>query len=322
MRELSSNNLMVIFMTIKFENYSRVLRAEGDWIYYEWKVFVDEPVERISKIDSIEYRLDPSFSNPIMVVKDRYSRFSLVASGWGSFWVNVIANYIDGNRESDKYYLDLEKQWPPEDLGYHLLQKGKWSEAIKVFEDGLNSKRAKEDPAIEAELLFGLGETYSKQHRWNKSDEMFSLAKKIFSNLNDRVGEAEILLAEGELFELQANHSGAFENYKKAMDVFQEFGDSGNLGQAFFHIGGLYSKQGDINHAIEYYEKSLTAFENAGARTFENMALDRLGEIYSQEGNIKKAIENYEKSLGIKYEIGDRYGVNNVLKNLSDLKSQ
>lgn len=102
-------------MEFKFNNYSRHVRSRGEYEWFEWKVFMDEPEEKLEKVRSVEYRLHKTFPNPIRIVEDRNSRFALRSAGWGEFTIFITIYLEDGTEKHTKYDLDLRRPWPPDE---------------------------------------------------------------------------------------------------------------------------------------------------------------------------------------------------------------
>lgn len=99
-------------MAFKFDNYSRRVGRRGRYEWFEWKVFMDEPPERLDEVESVEYRLHETFPNPVRVVEDRDSHFALRSAGWGEFEIFITVHLENGEEERTTYYLDLRKTWP------------------------------------------------------------------------------------------------------------------------------------------------------------------------------------------------------------------
>jgi transcription initiation factor IIF auxiliary subunit len=109
-------------MDFKFNNFARLkstqMRAvsqtarpqEVNW--YEWKVFMDEPLDTLKLVKAVEYRLHRSFPDPIRVVDDRDTKFALQTSGWGEFSMIIIVYMVDGTEVQTQYFVDLRKPWP------------------------------------------------------------------------------------------------------------------------------------------------------------------------------------------------------------------
>ena len=101
-------------MSVKIDDYARPAGKRGDRDYYDWRIFVDEPDDRLREIESVEYTLHPTFPEPTRISTDQETKFALEASGWGEFNIIVTIRYIDGRRETTQYWLDLSKPWPVE----------------------------------------------------------------------------------------------------------------------------------------------------------------------------------------------------------------
>lgn len=102
-------------MEFKFNNYSRHVESRGKYKWFEWKVFMDEPAEKLDKVRNVEYRLHETFPNPICIIEDRNSQFALRSAGWGEFWIFITIYLEDGTEEHTRYYLNLGKPWPPDE---------------------------------------------------------------------------------------------------------------------------------------------------------------------------------------------------------------
>ena len=102
-------------MPIHFNNVAKSIEQQGEYMYFRWKAFVDEPDEVLDQIESVEYLLHPTFPEPYQVRKDRASKFSLQTAGWGEFNLTTTVNFKDGHKEVGKYHLDLGKGWPQDE---------------------------------------------------------------------------------------------------------------------------------------------------------------------------------------------------------------
>ena len=102
---------------VKVNNYAKkvgtlgVERKERNW--YQWKIFVDETVEVLDTIESVDYLLHPTFPNPLRTEKDRTTKFAHETAGWGTFLIYVTIHYKDGKEEEVTYLLNfLDKPYP------------------------------------------------------------------------------------------------------------------------------------------------------------------------------------------------------------------
>ncbi len=98
-------------MSVKFNNRAKFARSKGDYNYYDWEVFVDEPKEVIDQIDYVTYFLHKTFPEPVRTVVDPQKDFSLNSRGWGEFDIGIKVTFKDGSEEQETYSLDLSKSW-------------------------------------------------------------------------------------------------------------------------------------------------------------------------------------------------------------------
>ena len=72
-----------------------------------WSVWVAGPDEQLDEIESVTYRLHPTFRNPNQRVTDRASNFKLKASGWGEFSIRATVATKDGETVRLERWLQL-----------------------------------------------------------------------------------------------------------------------------------------------------------------------------------------------------------------------
>ena len=103
-------------MSIKFNNYSRLIDSRGDTKQYQWKVFVDEDDSRLDIISSVTYLLHPTFINPLRISEDGKNKFEITSIGWGEFDIQITIKFKDDTETKQKYHLKLGENWPDEKL--------------------------------------------------------------------------------------------------------------------------------------------------------------------------------------------------------------
>ncbi len=74
---------------------------------WKWSVWIGGPDAELDQVESVEWVLHPTFRPPIVLVKDRRTKFRLDSSGWGEF--EIIANVTakNGHRQQLKHRLQL-----------------------------------------------------------------------------------------------------------------------------------------------------------------------------------------------------------------------
>lgn len=81
-------------------------KYEGeDW--WKWAVWIEGSDESLNLIDYVEWKLHPTFPNPIRIIRDRASKFRLDTAGWGVFQINARVQFKDGKQAKLQHYLKL-----------------------------------------------------------------------------------------------------------------------------------------------------------------------------------------------------------------------
>lgn len=98
---------------IRFNNYSMLVERKPDYDWYDWCVFVDEDLQIVNNISSVQYTLHPTFPDPIKKVENNDNCFALIGSGWGGFRIKIKVNMKDGAIVNSEHFLILAKaSWP------------------------------------------------------------------------------------------------------------------------------------------------------------------------------------------------------------------
>ena len=66
----------------------------GQW--WRWSLWIEGSDQDLDRIQSVTYRLHPTFPEPIRTVTDRASKFQLRCSGWGVFRIPVEVRLKNG----------------------------------------------------------------------------------------------------------------------------------------------------------------------------------------------------------------------------------
>jgi transcription initiation factor IIF auxiliary subunit len=68
-------------MSLTIEQESRY--QGDDW--WKWSIWLQGPEQELDEVESVEYKLHPTFPRPVRTVSDRASNFRLATHGWGVF---------------------------------------------------------------------------------------------------------------------------------------------------------------------------------------------------------------------------------------------
>lgn len=100
---------------LDFENEAEYVGSRGEYDWFKWRLFLDEPTAELDEVDSVEHRLHETFPNPDRLVRDPNSQFALQSSGWGEFPVHITVHLRDGGEIHTQYDLDLAQAYEEED---------------------------------------------------------------------------------------------------------------------------------------------------------------------------------------------------------------
>jgi transcription initiation factor IIF auxiliary subunit len=77
----------------------------GNW--WRWSLWIEGSDDDLDRIESVTYRLHPTFPEPIRTVTDRASKFQLRCSGWGIFLIPIQVRLKDGKTMSLAHQLQF-----------------------------------------------------------------------------------------------------------------------------------------------------------------------------------------------------------------------
>ena len=96
--------MRVIRMTLRIRNRWKY-RGDDRW---DWEAFLeDDGSGQLATVDSVEYILHPTFSNPVREVSSAHNQFKLKTNGWGTFELKAFVNFNDGSRKKLTHNIEL-----------------------------------------------------------------------------------------------------------------------------------------------------------------------------------------------------------------------
>ena len=201
-------------------------------------------------------------------------------------------------------------------LCWELRKKGRYNEALKTGEEGLNLAQQGKDNQGLASCLLNLGVVYANQGDYEKAAGYFLKSLKIKQGIGDKHGTSSCLTNLGNVYYGQGDYGKAADFYLNALKIREEIGDKKGISACLMNLGIVSKEQGDYGKAADYYLKSLKIYEEHGDKYGVGNCLNNLGGVYFNQEDYGKAEDCYLKSLKIREEIGDEYGVSSCLGNL------
>lgn len=82
-----------------------------DW--WEWAVWIEAPDKVLDEIEYVEYKLHPTFPDPVRRTTNRNEKFLIESAGWGEFMIGVEISTRKGEHLKRQHWLTLDYPAPP-----------------------------------------------------------------------------------------------------------------------------------------------------------------------------------------------------------------
>jgi tetratricopeptide (TPR) repeat protein len=207
-------------------------------------------------------------------------------------------------------------------LGAVYADKGAWDRAIKMYEQSLETKERLGDVHGMAQTFNNLGSVYLQQGAWNRAIKMYEQSLETYERLGDVHGMAQTFNNLGLVYAQQGKWDQAIAMYEQSLETFERLGDVHGMAQTWGNLGIVYAQQGKWDQAIKMYEQSLEISERLGDVHGMAQTFNNLGIVYRQQGAWDRAIARYEQSLETKERLGDVHGMAQTWGNLGSVYAQ
>lgn len=145
--------------------------------------------------------------------------------------------------------------------------------------------------------------------------ENFTLAKNVFTQIEDRLNLANASLGLAESYAQQGLMDKAKESYDDAIAYFEYVGDFRSLAKAYYKAATTYNMVDDFHNALENYNKAAINYKAINDKYELNVTKNSIGIIYYYLGNYKEAFQAWSESELAMRELGEWRKVGNALTN-------
>src|ERR1044072_2272275 len=83
----------------------------NDW--WNWSVWIEAPAMVLAQIEYVEYKLHPTFPDPVEKRTNAADKFRLVSEGWGEFMIELDIKQKNGGKIKKTHWLTLEYPTAP-----------------------------------------------------------------------------------------------------------------------------------------------------------------------------------------------------------------
>ncbi len=183
--------------------------------------------------------------------------------------------------------------------------KGRFDEATKTYERGLEVFRALGDRRNEAVVLNGLSNACSVKGDIAQSIEYLTRSLRIAEEFNDSTAIARVLGNIGVSYHMQEDYVNALDYYRRRIVVADAIGDKQCASEAWNNIAIIHLEQGDTLSALKEFERCQALAEEVGDETGVMYALMSIGGIHADQGDHARGMELFHRSFKMAEAMGD-----------------
>ncbi len=200
-------------------------------------------------------------------------------------------------------------------LGYTFFLSGKYAEADKTYQRGLEFARRTKSRRREAEILQNLGTLYIQQLRTNEGLDYAQRALTFFTqeDLRSNIHTCLTLLGRGN--RRRGDYATALRYSQQALELAQQSNYQSQIAFSFGEIATVLAEQERYPEALRYYNQSYEIHQSLSDE--RNMAynLMNLGNVYWRLGRYDEARASLQESSRLARQLGD--GGKRVLAEIS-----
>ncbi|XCN73680.1 MAG: tetratricopeptide repeat protein [Candidatus Electrothrix aestuarii] len=227
------------------------------------------------------------------------------------YWQKAAALLPEGENKDQAYYLG--------EAGYDLLRISRYSEALRMYEQGLAISQEIGDKKVEGTTLSSTGAIHQAQGDYDLALTYLEQSLAIRQEIGDRAGEGTTLNNISQIYRAWGDYTTALKYLEQSLAIRQEISDRAGEGTTLSNMGAIHHAQGGYDKALHLFKQSVAIFREAGSKAEEGTLLNNISQIYKARGDYDTALKYLEQSLAIRQEIGDRAGEGTTLNNISQI---
>ena len=162
------------------------------------------------------------------------------------------------------------------------------------------------DSIERANCLYNLG-LVMKQRTYSEAEPFYEQSLALARAKNDTALEAEILNSWGLLLVGIGKKALAEEYLERSLEVHENLGDSQKIAINLRSLARLRAESGKVDEARRMLEAALKHFENQGEQLESAKTLTNLGIVLLRRGEFTKAKQSFKQSQTIYRELGPQY---------------
>jgi tetratricopeptide (TPR) repeat protein len=201
-------------------------------------------------------------------------------------------------------------------LGVAYTNLGKFNEAVKALEEGLNYAIKIKDKAAQARIYNSLANVNYYQSDFDKSLLNHQHSLKLKKELGDMKGVAYSYNNISYNYYAQGKYAEMIAIATKALNILEEEKDSAFIAETFNSIGAGYFGMGNYPEAMKNFFKSINIREKRGDKHGAAACYLNIGSIYQNQKNYPGSIKYFNQALKIYEEVGDSNNIGTIYYSL------
>jgi serine phosphatase RsbU (regulator of sigma subunit)/Tfp pilus assembly protein PilF len=262
-------------------------------------------------------KLIDSLKRELNLAKEDSTKVKLKTKIGEESWLFRISYWDSIVEEANHLKMHKEKAHALNNIGFILKNRGRDFEAIKYFEQSVESYKAISNQIGIAETYNNLAEAYTNLGQIEKALDYHNQSLKIKEETGDKDGIANSLNNMGLVYYNQNEAEKALEFHKKAYLIKKELKNLFGEGTALNNIGLDFYALGKIDSALFYFQKSLEKQKEGNSIQGVNLALNNIAGIYRRQKRYDEALIFYLEVLNIRDSINDIINLPQSYSNLS-----
>ncbi len=239
------------------------------------------------------------------------------------------------NINSSTFALELIKKYSPKSIDKVssceilllkadiLTEMEKFDEALEVASKIYSDSSDIEDPTEKNKILAKYrklrGKIYYYINEWNKSQEEFSLAYKLYKKIEDYNGMAAISNNLGSLAMVKGEWKEAEKQYKHSVELEKKNYNLDGLSVTYSNLGSLFDDKSSYQTSLEYLEKALHIQKLLNNKYKITNIYNNIGVTFMDNGKFRKAEDAFQNSLEISFNFHQNKNLIATLNNLGAL---
>ncbi|MEO5893481.1 MAG: adenylate/guanylate cyclase domain-containing protein [Ferruginibacter sp.] len=198
-------------------------------------------------------------------------------------------------------------------IGYYL--QGKYIDAIKTWQQGLEVYKLLGDKTGVANMLSNQGAVYFNQGDDAKSLELHLQSLKMSEDIGDTLRTLTSLTNIGAIYlNKPATYQKALEFFLRSYKLSLAIKDQYSIGTATANLGEIYYKMGDDSTALFYLNQSVKMYKGSEDLPY---SLNYIGRVYTRQKEFEKAIKTHTEAFEISKRLDTRLDMTQSLVGLA-----